>query len=118
MGLIIKGDDINGEIFKGQKILLLVKPLLGITTTWVTQITFVERYKLFINKQIKGPYKFWEHQHHFKTIGSGTQVRDIIKYELPYGVLGLLAHKIFIKKQLDDLFNYRRQKLKELFGTT
>lgn len=103
------------EIYPGQIITYSVKPLLGIPLFWMTEITHVERLKFFVDEQRKGPYALWHHQHHFKAMNGGTEMTDIIHYRLPLGVLGTIGLPI-VKKQLTQIFDYRKQKTDELFG--
>jgi ligand-binding SRPBCC domain-containing protein len=104
------------ETYPGQVITYKVKPLLGIPLFWMTEITHVDRLRYFVDEQRKGPYAMWHHEHHFKEITGGVEMTDIIHYRLPFGALGRVGAS-FIRKQLDDLFTYRRQKISELFGT-
>jgi ligand-binding SRPBCC domain-containing protein len=103
------------EIHTGQIITYTVKPLLGIPLAWTTEIGHVERCKLFVDEQRKGPYAHWHHQHHFKAIPGGVEMTDIVHYKIPFGVLGNLGLPI-VKGQLKKIFDYRRQKVEELFG--
>lgn len=103
------------EIHKGQIITYKVKPLLGIPLFWKTEISHVERNKLFVDEQRKGPYALWHHEHHFKPIDGGTEMTDIVQYKLPFGVFGLMGLPI-VKSQLDSIFAYRKSKIEEKFG--
>lgn len=103
-------------IFKGQEITYTVKPLFSIPLSWKTVITEVEPGKMFVDNQIKGPYKIWHHRHIFKEIDEGVEMTDIVQYQLPFGWLGTLAHSITVKKKLQDIFTYRTLKINELFG--
>jgi ligand-binding SRPBCC domain-containing protein len=103
----------NG-IYAGQIITYKVKPLLGIPLFWMTEITHVEPHRYFVDEQRRGPYALWHHQHHFKPITGGTEMTDIIHYQLPLGILGNLALPI-VKKQLQAIFAFRRQKIESLF---
>lgn len=108
--------EITGEeIYKGQIITYKVRPLFGIDLPWVSEITHVERHKLFVDEQIKGPYKMWRHEHHFKPINGDTEMTDIVQYKIPFGWLGNLGLPV-VKKQLERIFTYRRNKVGELFG--
>jgi hypothetical protein len=71
--------------------------------------------KLFVDEQRIGPYKMWHHQHHFEATEGGTLMTDIVHYSLPMGFLGGIAHGLFVKKQLNDIFDYRQRKIEELF---
>jgi ligand-binding SRPBCC domain-containing protein len=103
------------ETYPGQVITYKVKPLLGIPVFWMTEITHVERFRYFVDEQRSGPYAMWHHEHHFKEIPGGVEMTDIIHYRLPFGIFGRIGAS-FIRKQLDGLFSYRKQKIDELFG--
>jgi ligand-binding SRPBCC domain-containing protein len=106
---------LNGEeIYTGQLITYKVRTLLGIGLIWVSEITHVERHKLFVDEQRKGPYKLWHHEHHFKPVNGSTEITDIVQYKLPFGILGNLGLPI-VEKQLKGIFSYRRRKVEEMF---
>lgn len=69
----------------------------------------------FIDEQRIGPYKFWHHKHYFKTVETGVEMKDVVHYALPYGVFGKLAHALFVKRQLQGIFDYRSKKIKTIF---
>lgn len=112
---ILSGAD--RTMFPGQIIHYKVSPFSGYTTKWVTEITHYKEGEYFVDEQRFGPYALWHHKHFIKPIEGGTEMEDIIDYKIPFGILGQLAHTIFIKKQLRQIFSYREQKLIELFGT-
>jgi ligand-binding SRPBCC domain-containing protein len=103
------------EVCAGQIISYKVKPLFGIAMSWTTEITHLEKQKMFVDEQRKGPYKLWHHQHHFKSIEGGTQMTDIVHYRLPFGIVGEMAHSI-IKRKIVEIFTYRFDRVNELFG--
>jgi len=105
-----------GEMYPGMIITYTLSPLFHISINWATEISQVKEYKYFIDNQIKGPYKIWHHEHHFKETEQGVEMRDILYYEIPYGFLGRFLHKLIIGKKVNEIFNYREQKIKELFG--
>jgi ligand-binding SRPBCC domain-containing protein len=105
-----------GEIYPGMLIRYKVSPLMKVPLFWMTEITAVRRYRLFVDEQRKGPYKMWHHQHLFEENDQGVLMTDIVHYELPLGPLGSLAHGLVVKKQLKEIFDFRRQKVEELFG--
>jgi len=104
------------QMYPGMIITYKVSPMLGIKINWMTEITHVAEGKYFIDEQRFGPYKFWHHQHHFKAIAGGTEMSDILTYGLPMGVLGNMANSIFVANKLQHIFDYRKQKVIELFG--
>lgn len=111
---IVSGGD--RPMFPGQIIQYLVTPVSGIKTKWVAEITHIKDGEYFVDEQRFGPYSLWHHKHFIKPISGGVEMEDIIDYKLPFGVLGQLAHPILVKPKLDEIFEYRRKKLIELFG--
>ena len=107
----------HGEkMYAGQIIEYYVKPLFGIPLYWMTEITHVVDKKYFIDEQRFGPYSMWHHQHHFKETPDGIEMTDIVHYKLPFGILGELAHSLFVKKQLKGIFDYRFKVVEDLWG--
>ena len=104
-------------MFAGQIIEYLVTPILGIKTKWVTEITHVVDKEYFVDEQRFGPYALWYHKHFIKEIDGGIEMEDLLHYKLPFGFLGQLAHPFLVKPKLDEIFEYRKNKLVELFGT-
>ena len=41
---------------------------------------------------------------------------DIIHYKNPMWFLGTLANELFVKKQLQGIFDFRFKKVEEMFG--
>ncbi len=115
LNLIVTNKVSEGEIFKGQIIAYSVKPLLGIPLKWLTEITDVEPEKMFVDEQVKGPYKLWRHQHNFIAVEGGVKMRDLVDYSLPFASFGELAHGV-VRNQLRKIFEYRYHKIEELFG--
>ncbi|WP_338733488.1 SRPBCC family protein [Mangrovimonas cancribranchiae] len=111
---ILSGAD--KPMFSGQIIQYIVTPILGIKSKWVTEITHVKDNTYFVDEQRFGPYALWHHKHFIKPINSGIEMEDIVHYKLPFGFLGQLFHPILVKPKLNEIFNYRQQKLMDLFG--
>ncbi len=111
---ILSGAD--RPMFAGQIIQYIVTPVLGIKTKWVTEITHSVDKHYFVDEQRYGPYALWHHKHFIKEIDGGVEMEDIIDYKVPFGILGQLVHPILVKPKLEEIFNYRTQKLEELFG--
>lgn len=103
-------------MFQGQIIQYIVKPFPGYSTKWVTEITHVKEGEYFVDEQRFGPYALWHHKHFIKEINGGVEMEDIIDYKIPFGILGQIAQPLIVKKQLQQIFNYRETKLNELFG--
>ena len=112
---ILKGAE--KKMYAGQIIQYIVTPVLGIPTTWVTEITHVQDGTYFVDEQRFGPYALWHHKHFIREIKGGIEMEDIVDYKIPFGLLGRLIHPILVAPKLKEIFNYRREKLINLFGT-
>jgi len=108
--------ELPDKMYEGVMISYIVRPLLGIPTTWVTEITHVRDQEYFVDEQRIGPYKIWHHQHWFKEIPNGVEMLDIIDYELPFSIITGLFHKVLVRNKLDEIFDFRQKKMIELFG--
>lgn len=104
------------KMYPGMIITYKVSPVAGVKINWMTEITQVEDHQYFIDEQRFGPYKFWHHQHHFKEIQGGVEMNDILTYGLPMGILGNIANSVFVAGKLQQIFDFRYQKVIELFG--
>ena len=116
LNLKVTNEIFGNEAYAGQVITYTVKPLFGIPVSWMTEITHIDKLRLFVDEQRKGPYQLWHHQHHFKAIEGGVEMTDMVHYRLPFGVLGNLAHAITVKNKLEEIFKYRYFKINEVFG--
>ncbi len=115
MGFNIVSEDLPEKMYPGMIIEYKVSPVLGIPTTWVTEITQVKEGQYFVDEQRVGPYKIWHHQHFLEEAEGGTLMHDIISYAPPFGILGNIANSLMIKNKLREIFDYRTKVLMELF---
>ena len=116
MGFDIIGDKNETEkMYEGQIIEYFVSPVAGIKMHWVTEITHIRDKEYFVDEQRFGPYSFWHHKHFLKEIEGGVEMTDIVHYKAPFGFLGRIANALLIKKKLKTIFDYRYNKLEEIF---
>jgi len=104
------------DIFPGMLIDYTVRPLFGIPLHWQTEISKIEKPQMFIDKQLKGPYKIWEHTHHFVQKQKGILMKDEVKYQLPFGIIGKMTHSLIVRKKIERIFNYRKEVLNKIFN--
>ena len=116
MGFHILTPDLPEVMYPGMIISYRVSPVLHIGMTWVTEITHVEQLRYFVDEQRTGPYSMWHHEHHLEPDPQGVRMTDIVTYRLPLGFLGGWAHRLFVKKQLDQIFLFRKKALENKFG--
>ena len=103
------------DIYENMVIDYIVRPILGIPLKWKTVISRVNKPFQFTDMQKKGPYKKWEHTHTFIEKENGVLVQDVVRYALPFGILGRVAHFLFVRKKLQQIFEFRKTVLDELF---
>jgi ligand-binding SRPBCC domain-containing protein len=54
----------------------------------------------------------WHHTHDFRPAPGGrTLMRDTVRYALPLGPLGTLAHRALVRRDLDRIFDFRRSRI-------
>lgn len=87
-------------------------------TNWVTEITQVKTYEYFIDEQRFGPYRMWHHENRFKKTEKGVIMTDLVSYKIPFGLIGTLAYRLFIKTKLIKIFNFRYNFLERCFNGT
>jgi len=88
----------------------------GMPVFWRTEIRSWKAPFRFTDVQRNGPYRLWHHTHRFAAENGGTRMTDVVRYRLPFGVLGSIAHRLFVKSDVEKIFDYRREKIQELFG--
>ena len=115
MGFDIRSENLPAKIYEGMIISYLVKPIFGIKTTWVTEITHVKDKEYFVDEQRVGPYSLWHHQHIIKQQGDKVLMKDIVSYQPPFALLGSIANKFIIRKKLNEIFYYRTAVIEKIF---
>lgn len=105
------------KMFPGQIIQYRLTPILGIPFRWVTEITHVQEGEFFVDEQRFGPYTFWHHKHFINKTENGVVMEDIVDYKLPLGPLGWLAHVLFVRAKVKQIFDYREKALNEIFNS-
>ena len=83
---------------------------------WRTLITKYSPPDIFIDEQLKGPYSMWHHTHTFEKIDDNqTLIKDVVLYGVPLGLLGRIIHFLYIRRNLNEIFSFRRKKIEEIF---
>ncbi len=84
--------------------------LHGAPIRWLTRIEVWEPGRRFVDVQVSGPYALWHHLHEFAPDGEGgTVMRDTVRYALPFGPFGALAHAVFVRRDVEAIFDFRRE---------
>lgn len=99
-------DQSTPEICEGTKINYSLS-LHGLPMGWQSKITDWKPGRRFSDIQVKGPYNHWHHSHEFEEKNGGTLIKDRVLYRVPFGLPGDLIAGWLIKKDLEQIFNYR-----------
>jgi ligand-binding SRPBCC domain-containing protein len=87
----------------------------GVPVRWRTLITSYDPPRLFVDEQLKGPYSLWHHTHAFRDVEGGTEMIDAVRYILPGGILGRIAHLLLVRRQIKAIFDYRGSAIEQFF---
>jgi ligand-binding SRPBCC domain-containing protein len=95
--------------------------LHGIPIRWRTRIALWNPPNRFVDVQLSGPYKLWHHTHDFEPWvggdGNGTLMRDTVRYALPLGPFGEIAHRLLVRRDLARIFDFRRDEVQRRAGS-
>lgn len=102
--------------------------LRGVGVNWLTSIQAWDPPHRFVDVQLRGPYALWHHTHTFEEVDAGptpgshvtargtrgegaTRMRDVVRYALPLGPAGELAHRLFVRREVEGIFSFRHDEL-------
>ena len=106
-----------GPLTKGSEIRYSLQ-LHGIPIHWRTEIrTWIPPFR-FVDIQRSGPYRLWHHTHTFQAHGNSTRMTDVVRYTLPFGILGRIVHALNVRADVRRIFDYRRKRVEEFFPET
>jgi ligand-binding SRPBCC domain-containing protein len=105
----------KGPVSEGTEIRYSLR-LHGIPIRWRTEIRRWDAPRRFVDVQRSGPYQLWHHTHRFEAHQGGTRMIDVVRYRLPFGALGRMVHALMVRSDVRRIFDYRRQRIQELFG--
>ena len=88
--------------------------LVGVPIRWLTEIRLWQPPRSFVDVQLQGPYRLWEHTHRLSEREGGTEIHDHVRYRPPTGV----AADVLVRPLLDQIFDYRACRTAELLSST
>ena len=87
----------------------VARRLHGLPVRWRTRIEAWDPPHRFVDAQLSGPYTLWHHTHTFRADGPGaTVLGDRVRYAIPFGPAGEVARALFVQRDLERIFDYRR----------
>jgi ligand-binding SRPBCC domain-containing protein len=116
MGFDIITEPLPQKMYPGMIITYKVSPFWGIKMTWVTEITHLKENEYFVDEQRIGPYAMWHHEHLLESVEGGVLMTDIVSYKPPFFLLGSLANSLIIRKQLREIFDFRKKAIEGILG--
>ena len=89
----------------------------GLGIRWRTLIEAFVPGEVFVDRQIAGPYALWHHTHRFEDLpNGGTRMTDRVRYRVGWGLFGRLATALWIRRDIERIFQYRREVLEKRFS--
>ena len=89
----------------------------GITQKLTSKITAFNKPFYFKDEQQEGAFKYIIHEHHFENHGDYILMKDIFKFQSPFGFIGKLVDKILLTGYLRKLLIERNNIIKEYAET-
>lgn len=89
--------------------------LHGIPFGWTTEIRTWDPPHGFTDVQLRGPFALWHHTHRFESQAEGTLIEDIVRYRVPFGLIGRVVNRIKVRRDVKEIFRYRGERIDELF---
>jgi ligand-binding SRPBCC domain-containing protein len=107
----------GGEsIYEGMIITYTLYPFMMLPVRWETEIVSVMKPLSFEDIQNSGPYEYWHHRHTFREIDGGVEMTDFLQYSLPMGYFGEIVNMLIVSRRLEEVFNYRKNRIEEILG--
>jgi ligand-binding SRPBCC domain-containing protein len=103
------------EMREGAQIAYQIR-IHGIPVRWLSEIESWEPPQRFVDVQLRGPYRIWRHTHSFEPMGNQTIIRDSVEFDLPFGMLGRLAYRLQVARDIGEIFDYRVRKIDQLLA--
>ncbi len=116
MSFEILSKNLPEKMYQGMMISYNVRPVFGIKTQWVTEITHIREKEYFVDEQRVGPYSIWHHEHRIVPIENGVLMEDTVSYKPPFGFLGSIANSLLIRNKIKEIFAYREIAVDQEFG--
>lgn len=88
----------------------------GVPMRWKTRIEAWNFGESFVDRQVVGPYREWVHTHTFQAMDGGTLITDVVRYRLPFGFFGRIAHSVSVRAKLAAIFDYRYHAIRNVLG--
>ena len=94
--------------------------LHGVPVSWLTRIEAWDPPHGFVDRQLRGPYALWHNTHSFEEVDGGARTRmtDLVRYAHRLGPLGSIAEHVLVRRDLERIFDFRRDTIPGLLAGT
>src|SRR4051794_32556423 len=91
----------------------------GVPVRWDTLIQEWEPPVRFVDVQVRGPYRLWHHTHELIALDDAraTLMRDTVRYSVGFGVLGEVARRALVVRDLEAIFAFRTERVPALVAS-
>src|SRR3954447_26344954 len=91
----------------------------GVPVRWDTLIQEWAPPRRFVDVQVRGQYRLWHHTHELEPLdgGAATLMRDTVRYSVGLGVLGEIARRTVVQRDLEAIFAFRREQVPGLVAS-
>jgi ligand-binding SRPBCC domain-containing protein len=91
----------------------------GLPVRWDTLIQAWEPPHRFVDVQVRGPYRLWHHTHEVEPLdgGAASLMRDTVRYAVGFGVLGEVARRAVVERDVEAIFAFRARRVPGLVAS-
>jgi ligand-binding SRPBCC domain-containing protein len=98
---------------EGEEVTLHMKRF-GMSTRMTVRFIEIDPPNRLVDEQIAGPFRFWRQTRIFERVGEGTRLTDRVEYEVGFGLLGAIAGRLVIDRQIASMFRHRQNALRKI----
>lgn len=86
--------------------------LWGVPVKWQTRIEVWQPPFRFVDMQVRGPYRWWWHEHTLEPHPQGTLMRDRVEYR---AAIDAIVTPLFVRRSVETIFDYRMDAIERIF---
>lgn len=104
---------ITGDFGVGQRVTFTSRKF-GVSRDLTVEVTEFDRPLRMVDEMVEGSFAAFSHIHEFIPNGNCTLMRDTLEWTSPLGILGKIADKLLLERNLTKIVRDRNAKLKTL----
>ncbi|MBR7798061.1 cell division protein [Agaribacter marinus] len=107
-------DGVTGGLLEESDTVTWEATHFGIKQRLTAKVTDMKKPNEFVDIILKGAFSSFTHTHQFVKETGGTLMIDTFEYKSPFGILGVVADKLFLEKYMKRFIDTRAKKLKRI----